>query len=47
MTEPLTLMTEHVDDSPLIVAQPERVGFQPLLDEQVPTEGNWVSLGLD
>ena len=47
MTEPLALTTDHVDDSPLLGAQPERVGLQPLLDEHVPAHGNWVCLSLD
>jgi hypothetical protein len=46
MTEPLELTTDHVDDSPLLRAQPERVGLQPLLDEYVPAHGNWVYLSL-
>lgn len=46
MTEPLTLTTERVDDSPLLLAQLERMGLQPLLDEHVPTHGNWVGLSL-
>src|SRR6266566_1358047 len=46
MTEPLILATERVDDMPLLLAQLERMGLQPLLDEYFPTHGNWVGLSL-
>jgi hypothetical protein len=46
MTEPLTLATERVDDMPLLLAQLERMGLQPLLDQYFPTHGNWVGLSL-
>jgi len=46
MTEPLILATERVDDMPLLLAQLERMGLQPLLDTYFPTHGNWVGLSL-
>jgi transposase len=44
MTEPLTIISERVDDIPLLLAQLERMGVQPLLDEYFPAHGNWVGL---
>jgi hypothetical protein len=44
MTEPLNMTTERVDDIPLWLAQLDRMGVQPLLDEYLPTHGNWVGL---
>src|SRR5437867_8391625 len=46
MTEKLTIMSERVDDIPLLLAQLERMGVQPLLDEHFPTHGNWMGLSL-
>jgi transposase len=46
MAEPLTIISERVDDIPLLLAQLERMGVQPLLDEHFPTHGNWVGLSL-
>jgi transposase len=46
MTEPLNITTERVDDIPLLLAQLDRMGVQPLLDEYFPTHGNWVGLSL-
>jgi transposase len=46
MTEPLTMRSERVDDIPLLLAQLERMGVQPLLDPHFPTHGNWVGLSL-
>jgi transposase len=46
MAEPLKITTERVDDIPLLLAQLERMGVQPLLDEHFPTHGNWVGLSL-
>ncbi len=46
MAETLTIVSERVDDIPLLVAQLERMGVQPLLDEHFPTHGNWVGLSL-
>jgi transposase len=46
MAEKLTIITERVDDIPLLLAQLERMGVQPVLDEHFPTHGNWVGLSL-
>jgi hypothetical protein len=40
MTEKLTIMSERVDDIPLLLAQLERMGVRSLLDEHFPTHGN-------
>jgi hypothetical protein len=37
MAETLTIRSERVDDMPLLVAQLDRMGVQPLLDEHFPT----------
>src|SRR5919106_7077580 len=44
MTETLNILSERVDDIPLLLAQVERMGVQPLLDEHFPAHGNWVGL---
>ena len=46
MTERLSLITERVDDIPLLLAQLERMGLQQLLDKHFATHGNWVGLSL-
>jgi hypothetical protein len=46
MAERLRSISERVDDIPLVLAQRERMGVQPLLDEHFPTHGNWVGLSL-
>ena len=46
MTETLTIRSERVDDIPLLLAQLDRMGMQPLLDEHFSTHGNWVGLSL-
>ena len=46
MAEPLTIRSERVDDLPLLVAQLDRMGVQPLVDAHFPTHGNWVGLSL-
>ncbi len=46
MAETLKIISERVDDMPLLLAQLERMGVQPLLDEHFPTHGNWVGLRL-
>src|SRR5919198_1112437 len=46
MAEKLALISERVDDIPLLLAQIERMGLQPLLDEHFPTHGNWLGLSL-
>jgi transposase len=46
MAETLTIVSERVDDIPVLLAQLDRLGVQPLLDEHFPTHGNWVGLSL-
>ena len=46
MAERLSIISERVDDIPLLLTQLERMGVQPLLDEHCPTHGNWVGLSL-
>ena len=46
MNKPLPQTTERVDDIPLLLAQLEGMGVQPLLDEHFPTHGNWQGLSL-
>jgi len=41
MNETLTILSERVDDIPLLLAQVVRMGVQPLLDMHLPTYGNW------
>jgi len=36
MTEELTIITERVDDTPLLLAYMERMGLPSLLDEYLP-----------
>lgn len=46
MTETLTVISERVDDIPLLLGHLERMGVQPLLDEHFPTHGHWQGLSL-
>ena len=46
MNETLTILSERVDDIPLLLAQVARMGVQPLLDAHFPTHGNWPGLSL-
>ena len=46
MAETLTIVSERVDDIPVLLAHLARLGLQPLLDEHYPTHGNWVGLSL-
>lgn len=46
MAETLTVISERVDDIPLLLAHLERMGVQSLLDEHFPTHGNWQGLSL-
>jgi transposase len=46
MNETLTVLSERVDDIPLLLAQMARMGVQPLLDTHFPTHGNWQGLSL-
>jgi len=44
MTEELTVITERVDDIPLLLAQQERMGIAELIDEHFAPHGNWQGL---
>jgi transposase len=46
MNERLTIITERVDDIPLLLAQMQRMGLPALLDDHFPTHGNWPGLSL-
>jgi transposase len=46
MSEHLSIITERVDDIPLLLAQMEQMGIADLLDEHFPTHGNWQGLSL-
>ncbi len=46
MAEALSIVSERVDDIPVLLAHLNRMGVQPLLDEHFPTHGNWVGLSL-
>jgi hypothetical protein len=46
MAEILKITTERVDDIPLVLAQRERMGVQPLLDVDFPTHRNGVGRSL-
>ena len=41
MAETLTIVSERVDDIPVLLAHLDRMGLQPLLDEHFPTHGKW------
>jgi transposase len=40
------IITERVDDIPLLLAQIQRMGLPTLLDTHFPTHGNWTGLSL-
>ena len=44
MHEIQSIITERVDDVPLLLAQMERMGLAALLDAHFPTHGNWQGL---
>jgi transposase len=44
MTEKLTVRSERVDDTPLLMAQQQRMGIPRLLDESFEIHGNWQGL---
>lgn len=46
MNETVTILSERVDDIPLLLTQMARMGVQPLLDTHFPTHGNWQGLSL-
>jgi transposase len=41
MTEELTVITERVDDIPILVAHMSKMGLPAMLDEHFPVHGNW------
>jgi hypothetical protein len=47
MTEIPTIITERVDDIPLLLEQMQRMGLPTLFDTHFPTHGNWTGLSLD
>ena len=46
MAERLSILSQRVDDIPLLLAQLERMGVRSLLDEYFPAHGHWVGLSL-
>ena len=40
------IITERVDDIPLLLEQRQRMGLPSLFDDHVPTHGNWQGLSL-
>jgi transposase len=46
MNEIQNIMTERVDDIPLLLEQMERMGLPALFDAHFPTHGNWQGLSL-
>ena len=46
MTEPLTIHSARVDDIPILLAQLDRIGVQPFLNECSATHGKGVGLSL-
>ena len=46
MNEQPNIITERVDDIPLLLAQMDRMGLASLLDTHFPTHGNWQGLPL-
>src|SRR2546429_3171449 len=46
MNEIPTIITEHIDDIPLLLAQMQRMGLPTLFDDHFPTHGNWTGLSL-
>src|SRR5437867_1292880 len=41
-----TIITERVDDIPLLLEQMQRMGLPTLFDDHFPTHGNWAGLSL-
>jgi len=46
MHEIQSIITERVDDIPLVLEQIQRMGLPTLLDEHFPIHGNWQGLSL-
>jgi transposase len=46
MNDLQNIITERVDDIPLLLEQMQRMGLPTLLDEHFPTHGHWQGLSL-
>jgi transposase len=46
MSEQMSIITERVDDIPVLLAQMKRMGMVDLVDEYFPTHGNWQGISL-
>ena len=46
MNEIPSIITERVNDIPLLLEQMQRMGLPSLLDDHFPTHGNWQGLSL-
>src|SRR6266702_777278 len=46
MNEIANIITERVDDIPLLLEQMQRMGLPTLFDDHFPTHGNWTGLSL-
>src|SRR6267142_6385697 len=46
MHEIPNIITERVDDIPLLIEQMQRMGLPTLFDDHFPTHGNWTGLSL-
>src|SRR5713101_4690276 len=46
MNEIPNIITERVDDIPLLIEQMQRMGLPTLFDDHFPTHGNWTGLSL-
>ena len=46
MNEIPKIITERVDDIPLLIEQMQRMGLPTLFDDHFPTHGNWTGLSL-
>jgi transposase len=46
MNDIQNIITERVDDTPLLLEQRQRMHLPPLLDDHCPTHGNWQGLSL-
>ncbi len=46
MNEIQSILTERVDDIPLLLEQMQRMNLPTLIDQHFPTHGNWQGLSL-
>jgi transposase len=46
MNEIQSILTERVDDLPLLLEQMQRMNLPTLIDQHFPTHGNWQGLSL-